>query len=1045
MDVWKANSQWYLPSATILSKNSKVTPFPVDKVKIAKGKELYQVGFCENVPFVFLTTEGKSGEIKLCVHLGIFDNIGFDVVHKSTHGHVINLSSKKDATIPEIQICLASVDDKNKLEKQLRQIIETLPKDLPMVGHRFGAPSLPKKGDTSVRCSFCHEKTKPKNPIVTCSVCEIAVHAESCMLLSNYFDSCASQFNARSQTPTKESLQKTFKLFQNSMLPVVDVPSLSLFEYIYGRANTLYPMKFEGKIQKEELVSDIYSYNCFDNLLILDDAHPCSLGETSVFHYLMNKIVQSDNRKEIEMGAQILERLAQQENVQELIRTNYLMPLLEVITQDISQVMTVIVSITDKINNNGFKFEPSFLDGCEFNASISDKVTRVVCAGCRNYKFSVTEFNQKILSALIAICNTASEQIDVNKYRPKEFKAKTWVLMSQWKSIVNTVVPVLYSAYLYSSKWTKLIGGSVGLMGIVRAASEGTFRIHNVIRLEDILDGDKLISDRSKFIYEGFGGLIVGKCNLKSTGEEIIFKSFYVANKLEGPSPKFWKEVALQTLASHPCCAKFLGCCVHDQTPEIQRSTLFLKYYRRGNLWSAVEESEEFIKKRKEIEKNPKLAKKKEIEEYCGQPLPNYFDARLFCNIAMDICNGIDFLHDKNIMHRDLKPANILIDEYFNAVVCDFGDSRVSVAGDERMMTKTGTGNWMSPEMLATLDMKNNEQLPSLTIALDIYSLGVIFWQIIEKVKMPYCKVEDPVTLSISQDMIHIILTMKYREPFSDAFEDEFPEIVNLIRSMWEGDPSKRPKIKKVLSVLYELEDPAFSELSERKNIPIRFCGKYEIIGDNSEWCVMDYKAKKPKMVKSTCRNEWKLIHKHLDSRSKISLAIALATSKSYWNRQFFLDILKKNEASVKKHRSPPPKYFEIVAGNTRERVGGDHFSPCLTKWKFFIKSREDAVNLPSASSAKALGDSGGSDNLKDKISKKKSSDRIKKASTPRDSPPHSSTHSLDASDKRDTSGPKRPTKGPNLDQAIAHTTSARNHAFKLDPAGSLSLFLSHC
>jgi serine/threonine protein kinase len=64
-------------------------------------------------------------------------------------------------------------------------------------------------------------------------------------------------------------------------------------------------------------------------------------------------------------------------------------------------------------------------------------------------------------------------------------------------------------------------------------------------------------------------------------------------------------------------------------------------------------------------------------------------------------------------------------------VVCDFGDSRVSVAGDERMMTKTGTGNWMSPEMLATLDMKNNEQLPSLTIALDIYSLGVIFWQIV--------------------------------------------------------------------------------------------------------------------------------------------------------------------------------------------------------------------------------------------------------------------------------------------------------------------------
>jgi hypothetical protein len=92
-------------------------------------------------------------------------------------------------------------------------------------------------------------------------VCEIAVHAESCMLLSNYFDCCAGQFNARSQIPTKDSLQKCFKLFQSSMLPVVDYPSLSMFEYVYGRANSHYPMKFEGKIQKEELASDIYSFS----------------------------------------------------------------------------------------------------------------------------------------------------------------------------------------------------------------------------------------------------------------------------------------------------------------------------------------------------------------------------------------------------------------------------------------------------------------------------------------------------------------------------------------------------------------------------------------------------------------------------------------------------------------------------------------------------------------------------------------------------------------------------------------------------------------
>jgi hypothetical protein len=79
-------------------------------------------------------------------------------------------------------------------------------------------------------------------------------------------------------------------------------------------------------------------------------------------------------------------------------------------------------------------------------------------------------------------------------------------------------------------------------------------------------------------------------------------------------------------------------------------------------------------------------------------------------------------------------------------------------------------------------------------------------------------------------------------------------------------------------------------------------------------------------------------------------------------------------------------------------------------------------------------------DNLKDKVSKKKSSDRIKKASTPRDSPPHSSTQSLDASDKSTArDGPKRPAKGPNLDQAVHATSTSRNHAFKLDAAGTHS------
>ena len=36
----------------------------------------------------------------------------------------------------------------------------------------------------------------------------------------------------------------------------------------------------------------------------------------------------------------------------------------------------------------------------------------------------------------------------------------------------------------------------------------------------------------------------------------------------------------------------------------------------------------------------------------------------------------LNFLHTANIIHRDLKPANILLDDYSQVLVCDFGISR---------------------------------------------------------------------------------------------------------------------------------------------------------------------------------------------------------------------------------------------------------------------------------------------------------------------------------------------------------------------------------
>lgn len=48
------------------------------------------------------------------------------------------------------------------------------------------------------------------------------------------------------------------------------------------------------------------------------------------------------------------------------------------------------------------------------------------------------------------------------------------------------------------------------------------------------------------------------------------------------------------------------------------------------------------------------------------------------------LINFIEFIQQKGIMHRDLKPQNIMLDDYYNVKVIDFGDARrVHEASDD--------------------------------------------------------------------------------------------------------------------------------------------------------------------------------------------------------------------------------------------------------------------------------------------------------------------------------------------------------------------------
>ena len=52
--------------------------------------------------------------------------------------------------------------------------------------------------------------------------------------------------------------------------------------------------------------------------------------------------------------------------------------------------------------------------------------------------------------------------------------------------------------------------------------------------------------------------------------------------------------------------------------------------------------------------------------------LATYTRQRLL-EIFVSICNGVAFAHSKGIIHRDLKPANIMVGDYGEVFIADWG------------------------------------------------------------------------------------------------------------------------------------------------------------------------------------------------------------------------------------------------------------------------------------------------------------------------------------------------------------------------------------
>lgn len=89
---------------------------------------------------------------------------------------------------------------------------------------------------------------------------------------------------------------------------------------------------------------------------------------------------------------------------------------------------------------------------------------------------------------------------------------------------------------------------------------------------------------------------------------------------------------------------------------------------------------------------------------------------------------GVEYLHKRGIIHRDLKPSNIMINEEGIVKIIDFGISKIT----DSFYSEYTVGYFSTPRYRSPEQAQGKEA----TFQSDIYSLGLVFYELFKKEKL---------------------------------------------------------------------------------------------------------------------------------------------------------------------------------------------------------------------------------------------------------------------------------------------------------------------
>ncbi|KUI27648.1 protein kinase [Mycobacterium sp. IS-1496] len=183
------------------------------------------------------------------------------------------------------------------------------------------------------------------------------------------------------------------------------------------------------------------------------------------------------------------------------------------------------------------------------------------------------------------------------------------------------------------------------------------------------------------------GGGVVYRCHQKSLGRSVAIK--VLASDLDDDDrERFLREgYAMGGLSGHPNIVNILQVGV----TEGNRPFIVMPYHARGSLAQRVR-------------REGRIAWPEALR------------------IGVKLCGALETAHRTGTLHRDIKPANVLVNDYGEPQLSDFGTARI--VGGYKTVTGffTGTLSYTAPEVLSGTPP---------TVAADVYSLGATIYALI--------------------------------------------------------------------------------------------------------------------------------------------------------------------------------------------------------------------------------------------------------------------------------------------------------------------------